>query len=103
METSFVIKLVSVLLFVPVALQATNLTWDANTGGGTHPQDGSGTWDTVTADWWNGTADQTFNIANPDSPTFGAINGVAGTVTLGTSVVTGTSAEKVLFLALANS
>lgn len=78
-------------LFIPAAAQAALLTWDANTGAGTHPQDGPGPWDTVTANWWNGTADTTFDINAPaafDGAVFGSLNGVAGTVTLADSIVT---------------
>jgi fibronectin-binding autotransporter adhesin len=81
-------KIIAVLL-IPCIAHATALTWDPNTGG-THPQDGPGTWDTVTAGWWNGTADTTFDAGAStifDGATFGALNGVAGTVTLGTSIV----------------
>ena len=73
------------LLAVPTLIQAANLTWDA-TPAVTGAQDGSGTWDTNTATWWNGTADVVFSTITPDAPTFGSANGVAGTVTLGTNI-----------------
>ncbi|HWY75603.1 MAG TPA: LamG-like jellyroll fold domain-containing protein, partial [Verrucomicrobiae bacterium] len=37
------------------AATATTLTWDAGSSGG--PQDGNGTWNTTTTNWWNGSAD----------------------------------------------
>ncbi|HEX3627882.1 MAG TPA: autotransporter-associated beta strand repeat-containing protein [Verrucomicrobiae bacterium] len=82
------LKIIAVLL-IPCIAHATALTWDPNTGG-THPQDGAGTWDTLSADWWTGTADITFDLNAPtvfDGAIFGAGNGVAGTVTLATSIV----------------
>ena len=58
------------------------LTWDANTTGtGTHPLDGSGTWNSSNTNWWTGGTDIAWNDANPPTATFGA-NGAAGTVTV---------------------
>ena len=85
MKTALTPKIIAAVL-LPLAAQATQLTWDANTST-TGAQDGPGTWDIVTANWWNGTADVTFNPASPDGATFGAGAGTAGTVTLGTSIV----------------
>lgn len=88
MKTALTPKIVAVLL-IPCVTHAAALTWDPNTGG-SHPQDGAGTWDTVTADWWTGTADTTFDANAPtvfDGATFGALNGVAGTVTLAASII----------------
>ena len=70
---------------VHLLAHAVNLTWDVNTGLA-GAQDGSGTWDTNTANWWNGTSDVAFNNNTPDAAFFGAAGGTAGTVTLGTNV-----------------
>src|ERR1700749_4664384 len=48
---------------------ATVLTWDASTANPTDgPQDGSGTWDSSSTNWWNGTADQKWTDSTADSP-----------------------------------
>jgi autotransporter-associated beta strand protein len=65
---------------------AATLTWDANTATA-GAQDGSGTWDATANNWWTGSANTTWNSAAPDAAIFGANGGVAGTVTLGASVV----------------
>ena len=57
---------------------AANLTFDANTSTA-GVQDGSGTWDLTTADWYNGTADIVWPNAT-DTAVFGA--GTAGTYTI---------------------
>ena len=51
--------------------------------------DGGGTWDTISSNWWNGTASVPWNNAANDVATFGNINGAAGTVTLGTGITVG--------------
>jgi len=59
-----------------------SVTWDANPGAaGTHPQDGSGTWNSSNTNWWNGGADVAWNDANPLTANFGT-GGTAGTVTV---------------------
>ena len=89
MKTPAIKKFVVFLSCVlPLVLTAANLTWDADTVT-TGVQDGSGSWDTSTANWWTGSADTTFNIATPDAPTFGALGGAGGTVTLGVPIVSG--------------
>ena len=57
---------------------AATLTFDANTSTA-GAQDGSGTWDTATADWYNGTGDVVWPNAT-DTAAFGA--GTAGTYTI---------------------
>jgi len=59
---------------------STGLTWDANTGT-TGAQDGSGTWNGSTLNWWSGSADLAWNDSLPYIATFGS-GGTAGTVTL---------------------
>ena len=76
------------LALVPTLAPAANLTWDGNTAL-TGAQDGPGTWDNTSTNWWNGSADVAFNNTTPDVPTFGAANGVAGTVTLGANINAG--------------
>jgi len=62
------------------SLPASSLSWDANSGGtGTHPLDGSGTWNSSNTNWWNGSADVAWNDANPSIANFGT-NGTAGVV-----------------------
>lgn len=61
-------------------LTAASLTWDSDiaTAGA---QDGAGTWDSLTANWWDGAANATWSGVTPDSATFGS-GGTAETVTL---------------------
>ncbi len=66
-----------------------NLTWDGNAGAGPNPSNISGNWDEATANWFDGTTNQTWNSTNPDNATFGT---GAGT---GTTTVTLTSDETV--------
>ena len=87
MKTSFLEKTILTLLAIaPLTLPAASLTWDADPVA-TGAQDGSGTWDASTANWWTGSADTTFNVATPDLAIFGALNGIAGTVTLGAPII----------------
>ncbi len=60
------------------------LTWDANPGNGGTLLDGSGSWDSTTANWWNGSSDVAWTPAA--TADFGG--GVAGsyTVTLNNNV-----------------
>lgn len=62
---------------VPASAQ---VTWDADpaTSG---PQDGSGTWSTSDANWWNGTTDVVWPNLTTSSATIGAGSGAAGTIT----------------------
>lgn len=59
----------------PAASHA-QVTWDANTGT-SGPQDGSGTWSTADANWWDGST----NIVWPNLTTSSAFIGAAGTIT----------------------
>ncbi len=64
-------------------------TWDADTGTA-GAQDGTGTWDTATANWWNGSTDVLWPNTTNDVAVFGAGSGAAGTVTVvNTNVVNG--------------
>jgi autotransporter-associated beta strand protein len=53
--------------------------------------DGAGTWNTTGTNWSNGTADAAWNNTSDSSYTavFGANNGTAGTVTLGSNITAG--------------
>ncbi|MDD5704634.1 MAG: hypothetical protein PHR35_01825, partial [Kiritimatiellae bacterium] len=59
------------------------LVWDASPGNG-QADDGSGTWSTGHANWWNGGADKVWPNASADTAIFGANNGAAGVVTMKT-------------------
>jgi len=56
------------------------VTWDANTSS-SGAQDGSGTWNSSNANWWNGTSDVTWNDATPYIAYIGS-GGTAGTITV---------------------
>ncbi|MGC4012968.1 MAG: PA14 domain-containing protein [Luteolibacter sp.] len=60
------------------------LTWDTNNGT-TGAQDGAGTWNTTTAQWWNGTATVTWQ----DSSTarIGTSTSTSNTITLASDVI----------------
>ncbi|MGC4016295.1 MAG: autotransporter-associated beta strand repeat-containing protein [Luteolibacter sp.] len=83
------LRLVSLLLLGSAASYAANLTWDSNsvTDGS---QDGSGTWDTTTPNWNNGSGSVAFTSG--DNVTIGAASAstAAYTVTLATSTSAGT-------------
>lgn len=71
-----------VLLVWPQArLQSAIVTWDAVTGT-TGAQDGSGTWNTVTANWWNGSTDVLWPNSTNDTAVVGAASGSAGTINI---------------------
>ena len=67
-------------------LSAATLTWDSDTARAA-AQDGGGVWDSTVPNWWSGTANVPFSTTAPDAPIFGALDGIAGTVTLGTAVL----------------
>jgi autotransporter-associated beta strand protein len=74
---------------ITVSTTLAALTWDANpaTAGA---QDGGGSWDITSPNWWNGTADVIWNnLAMPITTTFGIANAPAGTITLGTAITVG--------------
>src|SRR6266568_1853441 len=79
--------LIVMLTVLPLLAHAANLTWDANTSA-TGAQDGSGTWDTATANWLNGGVNSIWSSVTPDAALFGS-GGAAGTVTLGANIVCG--------------
>ncbi len=64
-----------------VGTNAASLQWDAN--GAAPGSGGSGTWNTTTALWFNGSSFQNWNNATLDDAVFG---GTAGTVTLGVPI-----------------
>jgi autotransporter-associated beta strand protein len=73
-------SIASFALVVPQAAQATALTWGSAGAGGT------GTWDlNTTANWYNGTSDQTWTDSTGASDT-ATFAGTAGTVTVGTNL-----------------
>lgn len=76
------------IIAVVTSVNGATLTWDADpaTPGA---QDGSGTWSHSANNWWTGTANALWSSTTPDAAIFGAGQGVAGTVTLGESIVCG--------------
>jgi autotransporter-associated beta strand protein len=78
---------ISILLSGRQPIHAATYTWDANTSK-TGAQDGTGSWGTATANWWNGTSDQVWNNSADNTAVFGA-SGTAGTVTLITGITVG--------------
>jgi autotransporter-associated beta strand protein len=75
-------------LAFPTVSGAAALTWDPGAMS-TGAQDGSGTWDTSSNAWWNGTGVQAWSNAAGNDAVFGAGNGPAGTVSLSTSITAG--------------
>jgi fibronectin-binding autotransporter adhesin len=57
------------------------VTWDATTGT-SGPQDGSGTWSTADANWWNGSTNVVWPNLTTSSAIIGANSGAAGTITV---------------------
>ncbi len=75
---------------------AATLRWDADIGT-SEPQDGNGTWDTVSQNWWQQDTAFTGNVAysstTPDSATFGSLDfGNSYTVTVAAGVTVDTLA-----------
>jgi autotransporter-associated beta strand protein len=71
---------------ITVSAPPTAVTWDANTSTA-GAQDGGGTWNLTSPNWWNGTTDVTWNnTVAPIMTTFGTANAPAGTVTLGAAI-----------------
>ncbi len=70
------------LALIASPASAASLSWD-QAGSGT--LGGTGTWDTTTTNWWNGSTDVAWatNTISGDSAVFA---GTAGTVTLGTNI-----------------
>ncbi len=73
--------------------KAASYTWDSSGSGSVASMDGSGTWDTVSAHWWNSTAgtDQAWSNADLDTAVFGVGSPAANpyTVNLGTGITFG--------------
>lgn len=83
----FAVALAFSVSFLPVStLSAAALTWDANPTS-TGQTDGSGSWLDANQ-WWNGTANASWNNATPDTATIGN-GGTGGTITLGTGTTAG--------------
>ena len=57
------------------------LTWNA-TPGTSAPQDGGGTWDASTSDWYTGQSNIAWSDTNAENAIFGAGSGTAGVVTI---------------------
>ncbi len=74
-------------VFAPKAKAAT-LTWDSDATFANGSTDGSGTWDTATANWNNGAADVAWPNLVADTAVFGN-GGTAGTVTVSGTVNVG--------------
>ena len=69
------------------SVRAATLIWDSDASG--TATDGSGTWNTTTANWiLAGTTHTTWNNATPDSAVIGS-GGTAGTITLGEPITVG--------------
>jgi autotransporter-associated beta strand protein len=68
---------------------AATLTWDASGANPAAPTDGPGTWDTTLPNWSNGGADVAWPNTTADVAVFGANNGAAGAITVGTVTANG--------------
>jgi autotransporter-associated beta strand protein len=64
------------------------LTWDASGTSAASPLDGSGTWDTGSANWSNGATDNAWVNADTDTAVFGN-GGTAGNVSLAADIIAG--------------
>jgi autotransporter-associated beta strand protein len=76
---------VAVALLGMLAAPARAQTWDANAGI-SGPQDGSGTWSTVDANWWNGSTNVVWPNLTTSSAIIGSNSGAAGTITVSDSI-----------------
>jgi fibronectin-binding autotransporter adhesin len=77
--------LVSTIAALSFPALGVTLNWDAGITGG--PGGGTGTWDTTSMAWFDGTNNVLWSNATPDDAVFG---GTAGTVSLGTAITTQT-------------
>jgi fibronectin-binding autotransporter adhesin len=73
--------LVSTIAALSVPAIGATLNWDPGITGG--PAGGTGTWDTTSTLWFNGTSNVLWSNATPDDAVFG---GTAGTVSLGEAI-----------------
>jgi fibronectin-binding autotransporter adhesin len=73
---------IAAALALPGVVSAASLNWDSDANFANAITDGSGTWDTVTAQWNNGAANVTWNNTNNDIAVFG--NGLTGGVAFNT-------------------
>ena len=62
-QLTLIAAIFGAVIFSTGTLVAATWTFDANTGT-TGAQDGSGTWDASTLNWWTGSADSAWNNAN---------------------------------------
>jgi fibronectin-binding autotransporter adhesin len=69
------------LAFLAASGAQAQVTWDADTGT-SGPQDGSGTWSTADANWWNGSTNVVWPNLATSSAIIGANSGAAGTITV---------------------
>ncbi|MDA8377205.1 MAG: PEP-CTERM sorting domain-containing protein [Planctomycetia bacterium] len=91
MQKTLVVLAVGATFAASGAVMAATLTWDSSGSSPTAPVDGTGTWNTTDTNWTNGTTDAAWNNTSDSSYTavFGANNGTAGTVTLGSNITAG--------------
>ncbi len=71
------------LYALDITLAPFSLQWDADANAGNGVGGGAGTWNTTTANWFNGATDQVWNNSAVDAAIFG---GTAGAVTLGVPI-----------------
>src|SRR6476660_9550147 len=72
--------------FLPSSVtRGANLTWDSNGNVDSAPVDGAGAWDITTQNWWNGSADVSWDNAPFNTAVFGA-GGTGGAVTVNAAV-----------------
>ena len=61
---------------VPSPVRADAVQWDGNGATLPNPAGGSGTWDTTTSNWWNGTSEQSYGSGvTPHDAIFGVAGG----------------------------
>ncbi|MCW1925732.1 autotransporter-associated beta strand repeat-containing protein [Luteolibacter arcticus] len=65
------------------------MTWDSSGANPLAPVDGAGTWNTAVVNWSDGLADVLWPNTNADIAIFGANNGAAGTIAVGTVTANG--------------
>jgi len=71
---------------ITVSALPASVTWDANLNT-TGAQDGGGSWNLTSSNWWNGATNVIWNnVMAPNLTTFGMNNAPGGTVTLGVAI-----------------
>src|SRR5437870_1042218 len=86
---SRLLALLALVWLFPGVARAATYTWDSGGNPAIGIGDGSGTWDTSTANWFKGGVDVVWPNNTTDIAEFGGTYGDGGTIALGTNLSAG--------------